>query len=502
MSNVKTFECTDLGNSDRFVDMYGGRVRNLEETGQWLLWSGSRWKPTRYGQIFEMARKVVKRIYQEAADCQDMTRKKELHKWALQCEAKRKIHDMLGVAALSEPICVSIEDFDSEAHLINCKNGIVDLRSGELIKHAHQNVIKQVSASFNPRADCPKWKAFLSQVFLGDQELIGYMQRALGYAITGETSEQKFWIAYGLGSNGKGTLFETIKRFLDGYAKTTEMNLLLDGDKSQVRALEAVGRLRGARLACASETKSTKKFDEAVIKSLTGEDTLTGAILTKGSFEFEPTHKLFLQVNHLPHAKDGTHAFWRRVVIVPFRAKFEGNAIDDKLKAKLLAERDGIFAWLVEGAKAWYRDGLGELPKTCKEAIEEYRNDNDTLGRFIAECLVPEKGARTPAGKIFVAYLGWFNDDNDRPLSKNFFADGLKERGIEKKRFTNGVDYLDYRLKDSKEPVALDITMPVGTDTPARQTLPKISTPTIPAPNEGAARWSPPKSGEAILLGL
>jgi len=197
----------------------------------------------------------------------------------------------------------------------------------------------------------------------------------------------------------------------------------------------------------ASETGSNKRWDEAVGKKLTGGDTLTGAKLHGDSFEFKPTHTLWFLCNHLPSFKDASHGFLRRVRVIPFRAKFEGKAIDPFLRMKLLAERDGIFGRLVDGARDYFRHGLGEVPDAINDATAEYIADNDVLGRFIAECM--ERVPRTRAGsqETYLVYSEWCRSQSEIPQDEKFFGRAMEERGIIKKRTSQGMVFEHLALK-------------------------------------------------------
>jgi len=443
--------CTDLGNSRRFIAQHGHELRYLWEERKWVEWDGSRWRSNGNGNPYKRAEKTVKHIYDEAKDCKHTQGQRELTSWALKSQFKARIDPMLALAAQS--LSVSVTDFDNDPDVINCINGIIDLKTGTLTKHSpDQLVMKRAEAEYDERATCPRWQAFLRQVFQGDEELVAYMQRAFGYSITGHTNEHCLFIAYGLGSNGKTTLFETVLAILGDYGRVTEFSTFLNTDKSDARKQEAVGRLRGTRLAIASETESTKSWKEAIVKKLTGGDTLTGAKLFGSSYEFQPTHTLWFQANHLPGVKDASHGFWRRVRVIPFRAKFEGAEIDTGLRARLLEERDGIFAWLVQGAQQYYASGLGKMPKACEEATAEYRTSNDVLGRFIADRLEPMLGATIGVQATYDQYLSWCFDEKEATIPLNFFSKGMEERGISKKHTNKGNVFVNLRLASKAPP--------------------------------------------------
>lgn len=450
MSN-DTRNCTDLGNSERMIDRHGPRLKYVCELKQWIEWTDGRWSTI--PSPIDQAKETIRSIYAEAANSPEAS-SRVLGKWAYQSESAGSIRAMISLASQDRGISVSVSEFDTDTDQINCTNGVVDLRTGELEEHSSsQRNLKQARASLRRDASCSLWMRFLRDVFQGDEELISYMQRALGYGLTGRIDEHCMFIAYGLGSNGKTTLFETVLEVIGDYGRTAEFSNFLATDKQDTRKMEAVGHLRGVRLAIASETDSTKKWHESLVKKLTGGDTLTGLKMYGDSYEFTPTHKLWFQANHLPTAKDASHGFWRRIRVVPFKARFEGKTVDADLRAKLLRERDGIFAWLVEGARLYLEKGsLGELPRAITEATEDYRNDNDVLTRFISERLETSKGARLRFTDAYEAYNDWRTRNSlevDRSEQK-FFANAMRERGVASKRFNAGNMFLDYRLKEKE----------------------------------------------------
>jgi putative DNA primase/helicase len=400
------YGCNDVGNSERFIEMHGDDLRYVPEASRdrrWVAWDGTRWNPS-YATPMQRAKLTAQSIYDEAKECENTQGSLELSKWAHRSKFKNALRSMIELAA--SELSVSIEDFDTDAKTVNCRDGIIDLRSGELLKHSSdQLVMKLADVSYVPQAKATRWEAFLNDVFLGDKALIAYMQKALGYSLTGSTDEQVIFIAYGLGANGKSTLFETVLDILGDYGHTAEFGTFLNTDKKSVRVQEAVGKLKGTRFAVAAETDSNRNWDAALIKQLTGGDTLTGAKLHGDSYEFKPTHKLWFQCNHLPGFKDGSWGLERRLVVIPFRAKFQNSAVDPAIKDRLLAERDAIFAWLVEGARLYLKEGLADRPEAVTEATKEYVDDNNTLGRFIADCLEPDVMGRIKSSDLYLRYV-------------------------------------------------------------------------------------------------
>lgn len=458
------FNTTDTGNSARFIARNKGKVLFLSEENRWLKWDGKRWSSLGKA-IHELAKETVKGIYDEARDCTNRQGQNELSNWARRSQQKHLIDSMLELS--KGGLEAHLSDFDSDNERLNTDNGVVWLRYGAITPHhPGQLVMKKANANFVPSAECPTWDAFLRDIFIGDEDLIRFFKRAIGYTATGHTKEDVLFIAYGLGANGKTTAFETILEILGDYGRSTEFNSFLSTDKTDVRNREAIGMLKGIRFAIASETDSNRKWNEALIKKLTGGDTLIGAKLHASSFEFKPTHKLWFQANHLPNAKDASHGFWRRPVVIPFRARFEGSAIDPYLKDKLLAERDGILAWIVQGAVEYLQRGLGEKPKACLEATAQYREANDILSKFIREKLEKAVGSRIGVEATYRHYEEWCASEREEPVSSKFFARNMEERGITTRRNSECRAFYGYRIKgeeSSPKPV-LEVREPAETE--------------------------------------
>jgi putative DNA primase/helicase len=447
-----TYNTTDTGNSQRFVDRNKGMVLYLTEESRWIGWDGTRWASI--GKtINELAKDTVKSIYDEARDCNNRQGQVELSNWAKRSQQRHLIESMLDLS--KGALEAHVSDFDNDFEKLNCENGIVWLPYGSL-EHHHpgQLVTKKANVNFEPSAKCPTWNKFLRDIFLGDEELIAFFKRAIGYTATGHTKEDCLFIAYGLGANGKTTLFETLLEILGDYGRSTEFNSFLSTDKTDVRNREAIGMLKGIRFAIASETDSNRKWNEALIKKLTGGDTLIGAKLHGSSYEFKPTHKLWFQANHLPNAKDASHGFWRRPIVIPFNAKFEGRAIDPNLKQKLLAEREGIFAWIVQGAIEYFRYGLGQRPRACLEATAQYREANDILSKFIREKLEPAYGATIGVDPTYRLYEEWCASEREEPVPLKFFTRYMEERGVTTRR-TRGCRVFYGYTKNEKPSVSM-----------------------------------------------
>ena len=455
-NETKEYPCTDTGNMERFVDQHKGYLRSLGTIKTWLVWDGARWKPSDYAEVFKFALETVESIKTEVEEAEDFLDAQTLQKWSLTSQSEPKMRAMLNMAS-NHPLLVSkASSFDKQKMKLNCLNGIVDLKTGQLNQRTSDDLhTKVIGTNFNPQAKCPNFDKFIKEVFGSDGELISWIQRAFGYSLTGSAQEQVLFICYGTGANGKSTLLETISKILSDYSTNADFEMFLSNQKSDVRVMEAVGELKGIRLALASEVDASKRFNESLVKRLTGGDTLRGTRLHMGAFQFEPQHKLWFLCNHIPFARDGSHGFWRRIKVIPFAQQFQGASLDSSLPDKLWAEREGILAWMIRGAVAWAKElqktnattGLGPC-KAIDQSIEEYRYDNDLSARFIEECLVRgDDFGRIRARELYYAYQRWWSDNSDEDTpSEGIFSRRMEERGLKKTRTKAGVVYKGVKL--------------------------------------------------------
>ena len=443
-NETKEYPCTDTGNMERFVDQHQGYLRSLGTIKTWLVWDGTRWKPSDYAEVFKFALETVQSIKTEIEHAAGLTDAQNLKKWSVASESNSKTMAMLDMAAKHPSLVAKASSFDKQKMKLNCLNGVVDLGTGQLNQRTSDDLhTKVIGTNFNPKAKCPNFDKFIKEVFGGDGELISWIQRAFGYSLTGSVQEQVLFICYGTGANGKSTLLETISKILGDYSTNADFEMFLSNQKSDVRVMEAVGELKGIRLALASEVDASKRFNESLVKRLTGGDTLRGTKLQMGAFQFEPQHKLWFLCNHIPFARDGSHGFWRRIKILPFAQQFQGSSLDSALPDKLWAEREGILAWMIRGAAVWSNElqktngttGLGPC-KAIDQSIDEYRYDNDLSARFIEDCLVRDNDfGSVGARELYIAYQSWLSDNSDEDTpSEGIFSRRMEERGLKKTR--------------------------------------------------------------------
>lgn len=433
---------TDLGNAEYFAKYYTGKVKYCAQMDKWLIWDGCRWGIDGANKITVLAGKCVRSMYDHISGLSDDDQRKKLFNHAMKSEDARRLQSMVKLARGYMP--VSVDELDQDPWLLNCPSGIIDLRTGELLPHdPEKNMTKMITAEYTPDATCPVFLDFIHGVFKENENVINFMQRFLGYCLTGDTREQQFVIAHGSGRNGKGTLLNLLSEIMNDYAKTTPTDVLYS--KKFDKASNDVARLSGARFVLASEGEKGRRFDEPLIKKMTGQDVLAARFLYKETFEFMPQFKLVLMTNDKPVASEDDAALWARIQLVPFTNKFEGDKQDKSLKYKLRepAEIAGILQWLITGCLEWQRSGLNP-PEEVVHATREYRTENDKLQDWIEECCSVNENAISSPTELYRNFQAWSLENGERfILIRKNFVKSLLRKGFQ--QFTGAGNNLKMR---------------------------------------------------------
>jgi putative DNA primase/helicase len=449
-SPMLTRNRTDLGNAERLKDHAGADLRFVWVWDSWMVWDGRRWKRDTGGEILRRARDTVRALAAVAEGIDNEKQRAALIKHALKTESAGKLQAMvkLGACLLGE----EAEAFDQRRWLLNCGNGTIDLRTGRLGPHRrHDLLTKLVTVDYDPAATCPRWEAFLLQVMDGSAEMVTFLQRAVGYSLTGATVEQVLFLLYGTGANGKSTFTETLRALLGDYATQAEFTTFLARTSDSVR--NDIARLVGARFVSASEAEGGRPLAEAVVKQMTGGDIVTARFLFKEFFEFRPDFKVWLAANHKPSVRGTDHGIWRRIRLVPFAVTIPPEERDKGLPDQLGTELPGILAWAVRGCLAWRKEGLG-VPPAVLAATESYREEMDVLAGFLDEHCVAQAAAFVPTKELYAAYSKWAEGAGEKKLSKKWLAMRLAERGFTSGRGLRGVrGWRGLRLRREGEPV-------------------------------------------------
>ena len=439
-------EISDLANAKRLVELHGQDIRFCPARKKWLIWTGQKWVWDTTGEVERRAKETAISIHREAARIsgdKDPARKRALEIWAQASESKERLNAMIKLAQSESSIPVSPEQFDADPMLVNCANGTLDLRTYRLLPHQRSHLItKQSPVAYDPNARCPQWEQFLLRAMNGDMESANFLQRAVGYSISGDTSEEKLFFAHGPGATGKSTFLEACKAILGDYAATSDFEAFLK--RGQVGApRNDIARLAGARMVLSIEVDEGKKLAEALIKTVTGGDTVTARFLYREAFEFVPAMKLWLCANDAPGVRADDDAMWRRILRIPFKVTIPVEERDPRLKAMFKDPNVGgpaILAWAVAGFHAWRQYGLA-VPKCISEATDLYRKDMDPIAEFIEDCCLVGPGLVASSADLWSAYLSWAAKYQvENPLNRTQFAKHLKKLGCAAGRSGKGRD--------------------------------------------------------------
>jgi len=428
---------TDLGNAERLLRQHGRNIRYCSLWGKWLVWDGARWSPDEIGQVEHYAKQTVRSIYGEAEQINDSDARHRTAQWARRSESQARISAMLLLAQTEPGVAVSPNELDADPWLLNCLNGTIDLRTGQLQPHRRQDLItKLVPTEYHYGATHLTWERFLREATGDDAEMIAFLQRAVGYSLTGDTSQEVLFFVHGPAATGKSTFIEAVKRTIGDYARTADFGTFLKRrDNSGPR--NDIARLAGARLVASNEVDRGERLAEGLVKTVTGGDILTARFLYHEGFEFVATFKLWLVANHQPVVDDDDDAMWRRILRVPFDNTIPEERRDPQMKKTLCDPGDAglaILAWAVQGCLSWQREGLG-VPPSVRRATEEYRQEMDPLQDFIAAHCTLGRGSWTSSAELRGAYQAWARETGQqRLLTDKELTVRLRARGCEREK--------------------------------------------------------------------
>ncbi|UFS69477.1 phage/plasmid primase, P4 family [Geomonas sp. RF6] len=414
---------TDYGNCLRFVHHFGKDVFYDHHSKRWFIWNGRCWEVDSRERIKQLATESVMKIREvELPHFHDPDQKGRLTKWIAKSLNKTRINSVVEMARGELP---SPGQLDKEVYLLNVQNGTVDLRTGELFPHNRDHYFtKLCEIDFSRSASCPKWHAFLNMAFQGNERLIRYFQKVIGYCLTGDTGEKCFFICWGPGgNNGKSMIINVMRDILgpDYSVMIAAETLLTRRFQNPIRT--DLVRLQGHRFASASETHRQYQFDEGLIKGMSGGDAITARPLRASEVEFVPEFKLFIATNHLPKLNLNDPALVERVVIIPFLVSIPQNERNRHFKDELLAEeREGILAWAVEGSVMWANEGLGAIPLEERPAAEV--SPASSIEHFVNTCCCVGEGLRCGSSALYEAYTGYharISDGSDVIPASTFY---------------------------------------------------------------------------------
>lgn len=439
---LEDFTFDDVSNARLFASRYRTMIRWQGDAGKWLVWEKTHWKADSTGFVMLIAQAFAKSLYDLVPE---IVRSKEELQTGYR-HAKRS-NNVAGIRAFLElaksEMTVNSSDLDRDHYLLNTLSGTIDLKTGELKKHDPTDYLTKLCPfHYNVDADCSTWLEFLETI-LPDESVRNYVQKAIGYSLTGAVRERAFFICYGFGRNGKSVFIDTISKLLGDYARNTTADSLMRKQTGSIP--NDIARLKGARFVTTAETDEGKQLHESLIKSLTGGDRITARYLFNEYFDFYFEGKLWLATNHKPVIKDQSNGMWDRIKLIPFSTTIAPDqAIDkDELVELLLGEAAGILAWAVEGCLQWQREKRLITPQAIESEVARYKYEQDSIAQFLEEKTETGEYFQTENSELFNAYREYCRENNEYEFSHRRFSQKLIERGFtqtrQSKRYWNGI---------------------------------------------------------------
>jgi putative DNA primase/helicase len=444
---------TDLGNARRLVIRHGANVRFIHEWKKWIIWNSNRWEVDNDGAVVRLAKETVTAMYSQALRITDSEKRDRLIGHALKSQAEPRLRAMVSLAESEIEVVLSAKALDANPWLLGVRNGVVELKTGEFRPGRREDFItNQAGVSYDPNAKCPEWLKFLNTIADGDKQLCAYLQRAVGYSLTGSVREEVMFVLWGTGNNGKSTFRETLHALHGEYALAADASLLTE-QRTRGGATEEIARLKGRRFVAVNETNENDQLNEARVKFITSQDTMTGRYLYGHLIDFFPTHKTFLATNHKPIVRGTDEGIWRRVHLIPFTVTITKDTVEkDFRERRLMPELAGILNWAIEGVAAYLKEGLNP-PQIVRAATDEYRQDMDVVGQWLEERCVCEPSASVPSRLAYLDYAAWAQMETGWTLSRLRWRRNLSDRGFGPEKGTHGRrDIAGLRLKSAGVP--------------------------------------------------
>lgn len=449
MNKKKCFRFSDVGNAKRLMGEHGQDLKYCN--GRWLVWDGQRWKRDSKDalEVQRRAQKVAVKIFTAARQlARDEVTERD-NKWGMYSESDRGIRAMINQAKSLPGVVVTEDELDANPWLLNCPNGTLDLWTGKLREHRREDLITKITpVEYNKMARKAQWEDFLYRIMRGDSDMMDYLQRAIGYSLTGDTREECIFVLYGRGANGKTTFLETIRKALGEYAMTADFSTFTEKQYEGIR--NDLARLKGSRFVTAAETKRGRKFDESTIKWVTGRDTIVARFLYQEHFEYEPEFKIFLACNHMPKIEGTDEGIWRRIQLIQFTVTIPEEEQDRSLRWKLQSESQlqGILRWAVEGCLKWKKEGL-QPPVKVLDAKKEYRDGMDFIGMFLKERCDEGPHREESATALYEGYRAFCEENGIKPMPNIGLGKQWPRRGFVSKHSRKGTVWMGLRLKSS-----------------------------------------------------
>lgn len=449
---------TEWGNARRLVLAYGKQFRYCKSLGQWYAWDGTRWSPDIDGAIWRRAKDTVRQLGHVAANTEDDQRRQATLKWALKSEERKVLSAMIELAWSEPGVTIAPDQLDRDPWLLNTPGGTVNLKTGRVRRHDQSDMIsRRTSVACHVGGPCPRWRTALGEIFAGDEEMIGYIQRAFGYSLTGIVAEHALFLCYGTGRNGKNTILEVVQAILNDYATVTDPRTFLSAGRGDHPAMLA--DLLGRRFVPTSEVEHGERLAEGLVKRVTGDKIIKARFMRQNPFEFPVLFKIWMMANCKPEVKGQDEGIWSRIRLIPFDVFIPPERRIKNL-SDILVKQEGpaILGWLVEGCLEWQRIGLAE-PAKVTDAVAAYRLEQDVIGDFLdARCVSYLESSLRETAKVkidalYAAYLDWCKTNGEKAvLSSRKFGAEMSQRQFTLTQ-SNGMSYrMGLTLKADEEP--------------------------------------------------
>jgi len=460
----KAIQGGETEDASLIAEMYPDSIRYDHTAGEWYVWHKGHWEVDITGAIKRIVFMRLVKQFENAAKATEDTLPElsaEFYKRRSALMNKSRIDNVVYLAARINPLFLRGNEWDRDPLLLGTKTGLVDLRTGEFRENRPADYVLTYCPTVWSGLDtpAPAWERFLLDIFSDDPVMVNFIQRLLGYGVSGQNTERILPILWGTGANGKTTLLEVIGTVLGGkLTMSTQADVLMDVQKSNGGPQPFIYSLRGKRIVWASESNDGRRINAGLVKQLTGGDRINVRTLYQPrTTEFRPTHLLLLLTNHKPHIPADDQAVWDRILLISFTNRFVDTPtqVNDRPKntnlgKELQGEASGILAWLVRGYLAWQQEGLNP-PACVKAATEVYREGEDTVGHFIDEVCVIVPHARVTGSELYAAYAQWCQENNISPMTGTKFGEHMTQiRGFMKNRVANHVTYHGIGLGNSK----------------------------------------------------
>ncbi len=426
---------TELGYARRLVHVYGDRLRFVPAWRRWLIWDGKRWAPDATGQAARWAKSIARRVTADALAIEEDKERNAAVNLARRGESSAGVSGALTLAGTETEVVVTPDGLDVDPFLLNCQNGTLDLRTGELRGHDPADLLTKITgAAYDPDAGGAAFAAFLAKV-QPDPEMRDYLSRLLGHALEGRVTSHVLPIFYGEGGNGKGTLVGAVLAALGDYGDAADPDLLTA--KTFDAHPTSVADLYGLRLAVVHETDAGRRLAEGTVKRLTGGDRLKARRMREDFWSFDPSHTFIMLTNHKPIVGGKDEGIWRRLRLVPWGVVVPKEERDEGLGSKLAVELDAILAWVVTGYRAWRDQGLDD-PEPVTKATASYRDESDPLGRFLKEKCQTGPLFGVKSSQLYEAWSKWCAGEGEEAGTQTAFSTELTNRGFDKQEKSAG----------------------------------------------------------------